>query len=287
MGHSKNQPYNRSSLAYGTPPHIRRSQYDVPLPISEYLSDWERDHEASAVFIELMNLTDVLDHCLEQVYTIRTETQGSSRNLELELNKWVDSLTGDIRRIIIRGSNLNIPGASNLRLAYLATRLLLRRIDLDRERQAPGSNAEQMANRVMEARRTAEDIVVLVQELGEAQLGDYWLPVVAFTFSATVTFLIRCALETEQAAGLAQSGSLRMASDLLDSLRSHHKNFGWDLGDICLAQHSDVIDKLLKSEPPIESSGETSVVLRQHFVPDMAFIDDMFPSTWDILQIME
>ncbi|KAJ6132614.1 transcriptional regulator family: Fungal Specific TF [Penicillium samsonianum] len=276
-----------SSLAYGTPPHIRRSQYDVPLPISEYLSDWERDHEANAVFIELMNLTDVLDHCLEQVYSIRIETQGPTRNLELELNKWVDSLTGDIRKIIIRGSNLNIPGASNLRLAYLATRLLLRRIDLDRERQAPDPNAEHMANRVMEARRTAEDIVVLVQELGEAQLGDFWLPVVAFTFSATVTFLIRCALETEQAAGLAQSGSLRMASDLLDSLRSHHKNFGWDLGDICLAQHSDVIDKLLRSDPPVENSEETNVELRQPFVPDMAFLDDMFPSTWDILQIME
>jgi hypothetical protein len=287
MGDPRNSPSNRSSLAYGTPPHIRRSQYDVPLPISEYLSDWERDHEANAVFIELMNLTDVLDHCLEQVYSIRIETQGPSRNLELELNKWVDSLTGDIRKIIIRGSNLSIPGASNLRLAYLATRLLLRRIDLDHERQAPESNAEQMANRVMEARRTAEDIVVLVQELGETQLGDFWLPVVAFTFSATVTFLIRCALETDQAAGLARSGSLRMASDLLDSLRSHRKNFGWDLGDICLAQHSDVIDKLLKSEPPVGNSGEMNAELRQPFMPDMSFVDDMFPSTWDILQIME
>ncbi|KAJ5450940.1 hypothetical protein N7491_000122 [Penicillium cf. griseofulvum] len=276
-----------SSLAYGTPPHIRRTQYDVPLPIPEYLSDWERDHEANAVFIELMNLTDVLDHCLEQVYSIRIENQGPSRNLELELNRWVDSLAGDIRKIIIRGSNLNIPGASNLRLAYLATRLLLRRLDLDRERQAPDSNAEQMANRVMEARRTAEDVVVLVQELREAQLGDYWLPVVAFTFSATVTFLIRCALETEQAAGLAQSSSLRMASDLLTALRSHRKNFGWDLGDICLAQHSDVIDKLLRSEPLVENSGGMNIELRQPFVPDEAFLDDLFTSTWDILQIME
>jgi hypothetical protein len=286
-GYPDNLSSNRSSLAYGTPPHIRRTQYDVPLPIPEYLSDWERDREANAVFIELMNLTDVLDYCLEQVYNIRIENQGPSRNLELELNRWVDSLTGDIRKIIIRGSNLDIPGASNLRLAYLATRLLLRRIDLDRERQAPDSNAEQMANRVMEARRTAEDIVVLVQELREAQLGDYWLPVVAFTFSATVTFLIRCALETEQAAGLAQSGSLRMANDLLTALRSHRKNFGWDLGDICLAQHSDVIDKLLRSEPPVENSGETNAELRQPFVPDMAFLDDLFTSTWDILQVME
>ncbi|KAJ5230028.1 hypothetical protein N7489_010736 [Penicillium chrysogenum] len=266
-----------SSLAYGTPPHIRRSQYDVPLPISEYLSDWERDHEANAVFIELMNLTDVLDHCLEQVYSIRIETQGPSRNLELELNKWVDSLTGDIRKIIIRGSNLSIPGASNLRLAYLATRLLLRRIDLDHERQAPESNAEQMANRVMEARRTAEDIVVLVQELGETQLGDFWLPVVAFTFSATVTFLIRCALETDQAAGLARSGSLRMASDLFGFVAVASQEL-W---------HSDVIDKLLKSEPPVGNSGEMNAELRQPFMPDMSFVDDMFPSTWDILQIME
>ncbi|CAG8248089.1 unnamed protein product [Penicillium salamii] len=270
-----------SSLTYGTPPHIRRSQYDVPLPIPEYLSDWEYNRAANSVFIELMNLTDVLDHCLEHVYNIRIESQSPTRNLELDLNKWVDSLTGEIRKIIIRGSNLDIPGASNLRLAYLATRLLLRRTDLDRERQAQDPNPEAMANRTMEARRTAEDIVVLVQELGEAQLGDFWLPVAAFTFSSTVTFLIRCALETEQGAGLAECGSLRMASDFLDSLRSHQRNSGWDLADICLAQHSEVIERLLNSSPPVVNS-ETNA--EQHFVHDMAFVDDMFPSIWDTLQ---
>ncbi|KAJ5145912.1 uncharacterized protein N7515_000476 [Penicillium bovifimosum] len=270
------------SHAYGTPPHIRRSQYDVPLPIPDYLSDWDQNSRANAVFIELMNLTDVLDCCLEHVYSIRS-TQVPPRNLELELNKWIDSLTGDIRKIIIRGSNLAIPGATNLRLAYLAIRLLLRRIDLDREKRSPDSNPEQMANRVMEARRTAEDIVVLVQELGEAQLSDFWMPVVAFTFSATVTFLIRCALETERAAGLAQSGSLRMANDLLVSLRSHQKNLSWDLADICLAQHSEVIERLLSSEPPANKADETSV---EPLVPDMTFLQDLFPSTWDILQIM-
>jgi hypothetical protein len=231
-----------------------------------------------------MNLTDVLDHCLEHVYNIRIETQGLTRNLDLDLNKWVDSLTGDIRKIIIRGSNLDIPGASNLRLAYLATRLLLRRIELDRERQSQEPKPEQMANRIMEARRTAEDIVVLVQELGEAQLGDFWLPVVAFTFSSTVTFLIRCALETEQVAGLCYSASLRMASDFLDSLRSHQKRFGWDLADICLAQHSEVIQKLLSSAPLVQNSDGTDVELRQPFMPDMAFVDEMFPSIWDTLQ---
>lgn len=278
--YSELSSFRRSSLTYGTPPHIRRSQYDVPLPIPEYLSDWEYNREANSVFIELMNLTDVLDHCLEHVYNIRVETQGPARNLELDLNKWVDSLTGDIRRIIIRGSNLDIPGSSNLRLAYLATRLLLRRIDLDKERQAPDANPEETANRTMEARRTAEDIVVLIQELDDAQLGDFWLPVAAFTFSSTVTFLIRCALETEQASGLAQSASLRMASDFLEALRSH-QSAGWDLADICLAQHSEVIEKLLNSPPPGQNADAN---VEQHFIHDMAFVDDMFPSIWDTLQ---
>jgi hypothetical protein len=275
---------NRSSLAYGTPPHIRRSQYDVPLPIPEYLSGSERDSEANAVFIELMRLTEVLDQCLEHVYDIHIAADHPTRNHELELNKWVDSLTGNIRRIVIRGSNLDTPGASNLRLAYLATCLLLRRIDLDRERRSEDPSGVQMANRIMEARRTAEDIVFLVQELGEAQLGDFWLPVVAFTFSSTVTFLIRCALETEQAAGLSQSTSLRLANDFLASLRSHQKNFGWDLADICLAQHSEVIEKLLRSGPPADTSNVTHAELSQHFMPDMSFVDDMFPSIWDTLQ---
>ncbi|CAG8132629.1 unnamed protein product [Penicillium olsonii] len=270
-----------SSLTYGTPPHIRRSQYDVPLPIPEYLSDWEYNRAANSVFIELMNLTEVLDHCLEHVYNIRLEGQGPARNLELELNRWVDSLVGDIRKVIIRGSNLDIPGASNLRLAYLATRLLLRRIDLDKERKAQDPSSEVMANRTMEARRTAEDIVVLVQELGETQLGDFWLPVAAFTFSSTVTFLIRCALETEQTAGLAESASLRMANDFLESLRSHQRTSGWDLADICLAQHSEIVEKLLNSPPPVMNSESNA---EQHFMHDMAFVDDLFPSIWDTLQ---
>ena len=228
-----------------------------------------------------MNLTEVLDHCLEHVYNIRLEGQGPARNLELELNRWVDSLVGDIRKVIIRGSNLDIPGASNLRLAYLATRLLLRRIDLDKERKAQDPSSEVMANRTMEARRTAEDIVVLVQELGETQLGDFWLPVAAFTFSSTVTFLIRCALETEQTAGLAESASLRMANDFLESLRSHQRTSGWDLADICLAQHSEIVEKLLNSPPPVMNSESNA---EQHFMHDMAFVDDLFPSIWDTLQ---
>ena len=139
----------------------------------------------------------------------------------------------------------------------------------------------------MDARRIAEDIVILVQELEPAQLGDFWLPVAAFTFVSTVTFLIRCALETEQSAtGLSQSTSLQMADEFLASLRSHQKNFGWDLGDICLAQHSELVEKL-QTSPPISVPSENSTIeARQHLVPDTTFIDELFPSIWDTLQSM-
>lgn len=234
-----------------------------------------------------MHLTEVLDHCLEHAYSINLK--GPERNLDLELNKWILTLTGDVRKIVIRGMSLEIPGASNLRLAYLAVRLLLRRIYLDRERQSPDHNPEQLANQVMDVRQIAEDIVVLVQELESAQLGDFWLPVAAFTFVSTVTFLIRCALETEQsAAGLSQSTSLQMAAEFLSSLQSHQENFGWDLADVCLAQHSELVEKLRTSTSPSTSVPleDPTIEARRQFIPDTAFIDAFFPSIWDTLQSM-
>ncbi|KAM0276895.1 hypothetical protein ACHAQH_006267 [Verticillium albo-atrum] len=142
------------------------------------------------------------------------------------------------------------PGASNLRLAYLSIKLLLRRIELNRDKETANSLPHKLENRYMEVRRTAEEIVSLVQEFEEAQLGDFWLPVAAFTFSHTVTFLIRCALETEDSPlGLSQSPSLNMAKELLDALRQHQAHRGWDLADISLAQHSEIVDKLLTPDP--------------------------------------
>lgn len=236
-------------------------------------------------FIALANLTEVLDYCLEQVYCI--DAQPRTRNLDYELNKWVENLTGEARKIITRGTMLSIPGASNLRLSFLAVRLLLRRIELDRARQEPNVNNDQLSNSLIEARRSVEDIVVFVQELEEWQLGDFWLPVAAFTFASTVTFLIRCALETEQnSMGFSQSPSLQMASDFLSSLKSHQQNYSWDLADICLAQHSEVVEKLLTLKPSDISFNDPALDPRQAFMTDMAFLDEMFPSIWDTLQTM-
>ncbi|KAJ5263500.1 transcriptional regulator family: Fungal Specific TF [Penicillium angulare] len=198
---------------------------------------------------------------------------------------WVENVPIEVRKILTRGINLHIPGASNLRLSFLSVRLLLRRIELDRARQETNADNEMLSNSLIEARRSAEEIVTFVQELEESQLGDFWLPEVAFTFSSTVTFLIRCALETEQnPGGFAQSPSLQMANDFLSSLKSHQEKYGWDLADICLAQHSEIVEKLLTvlpSDIPLIGPGLES---RQFLMTDMAFMDDIFPSIWDTLQ---
>ncbi|ROT42063.1 hypothetical protein SODALDRAFT_269195 [Sodiomyces alkalinus F11] len=265
-------------LAYGTPPRLRREHYDVPSPTHEYLSTSKESQGAEAVFISVVGLSEVLEGFLDYVYLLPGGSACSSvSELELSLDRWIDSLAGDVRKIIIRGTHLGVHGASNLRLAYLSIRLLLRRIELNNHKQSTDSDPEKLSCRYVQVRRTAEDIVLLVQELDARQLGDFWLPMSAFTFSHTATLLIRCALETEEMpAALAKSPSLLLASELLKALRSHQRQHGWDLGDICLAQHSDVVDKLLTPDPSEDPLANPFPELQCDFMPDFPFMDDFF-----------
>ncbi|PHH66533.1 hypothetical protein CDD81_7008 [Ophiocordyceps australis] len=287
------------SLAHGTPPHISRAHYNVPLPRLENLcQDNASDAhvKTASVFIALTSLTDVLDRHLQHVYNVRRQESWDTSNLELSLNNWVESLNGCTRLIIIRGSHLDIAGAANLRLAYLTTRLLLQRIELESDKQAFSSDEERLMNRYIRARRTCEDILLLMQELEAPQLGDFWLSVSAFALPATVNFLLRCALETETSpAGLAQSTSFRIAGDLIATLRMHQQKSAWDLADICLAQHAEVVDKVLGgvvelnwqaegSSSGSHSSSGVQAETQEFVMPDASLIDQFFPSLWDPLQ---
>ncbi|ROW07338.1 hypothetical protein VMCG_03939 [Cytospora schulzeri] len=195
-------------------------------------------------------LSEVLDVYLVHLHDLRSSRRAtSSFDPEVVLSRWEESLSGDARRLILRGTDLNIPGASNLRLSYLFVRLLQRRIELDNGRQ----NGDQtdtifLSNRYVQIRRAAEDIVLLVQELQSPQLNDFWLPTAAFIFTSTIAFLLRVALETEETAGgLAESLSLRLAKDLLAALQAHQQHSHWELGDICIAQYAEVVEKLAVS----------------------------------------
>lgn len=236
------------------------------------------------MFIALVHLTEVLDQQLQHVYDVGRERSGNTTHLELALNSWVESLTGSCRLIIIRGSMLDIRGAVNLRLAYLTTRLLLQRMELESDKHLYGSHSESVMNRYMHARHTSEEILILLQELQAEQLGGFWLPVTAFAFPATVNFLLRCALETESSlAGLAQSGSFRIARDIVTTLRGHQTRHGWDLADICIAQHADIVDRILSGVTEDHEGGDT-VDIQEFVMPDASILDQYFPSLWDPLQ---
>lgn len=261
----------------------------MPPPALEYLCDNQStdiERRTASIFIALLSLTDVLDNHLQFIYNVNKDSSTSTTDLELALNSWVESLTGNNRLIILRGSNMHIPGASNLRLSYLTTRLLLQRIELEADKQVYDANDQRLANRYIQARRTAEDILLLTQELKPEQVGDCWLSTHAFSYPATVNFLLRCGLETENSpAELVQCASFRIAHDLITTLRKHQEQHSWELADVCLAQHAEIVDKILASvshEPQQENNG---VFEPSEFVmPDASIIDSLFPSLWDPLQ---
>ncbi|KAK6201959.1 hypothetical protein LQW54_009172 [Pestalotiopsis sp. IQ-011] len=277
-----------SSFAHGTPSHIQDGQYDVPSPDKAYFDQqWAEPciRQAEDVFIALYGLTEVLSCCLQHLYCVRRAGSNQISNLEFKLNQWVEKLETNVRRIITRGSFLEFPGAANLRLSYISVQLLLRRLELENDRETYGPDSDMLANRYMQVRRTAEEIVLFVQELGDEQLSDFWLPMSAFMFSSTTTFLLRCALETETSqAELATSTSLRLAWDLVMALRSHRDRCGWDLGDICLNQHAEIIEKLI-APPSAQATDDVPIAtLSEMSLPDIPFMDQLFPNLWDTLQ---
>jgi hypothetical protein len=71
---------------------------------------------AASCFVALTTLTEVLGRCLEQVYHLERDLskipEASPFDLEILLTKWEDSLSDDLRRLVIRGTKLIGPGAA-------------------------------------------------------------------------------------------------------------------------------------------------------------------------------
>ncbi|KAJ0311258.1 hypothetical protein COL516b_001963 [Colletotrichum fioriniae] len=278
-----------SSLAYGTPPQLRSGQHDVSIPTAEQLcgpAPNPVDYEATSVYLAFVALARFLDSYLERIYDLEKTSAAGPWDLEVLLTQWEDSLDNNIRRRIIRGGeSLDIPGSANLRLAYLYIRLLLRKWELDAEKAANADHTSSIPMRCyLEVRRAAEEIVLLVQELKDPQLGDYWLPLLTFAFTSTTKFLLRCALETENTvSGLAQSMSLKLARDLINSLQVHRQK-AWDVGDLCIAQYSEVIEKLATSTSSAEFPEQPVDMpeLQEYVSTSVPDIDELFPSLWDM-----
>ncbi|KAI9708817.1 MAG: hypothetical protein M1820_003772 [Bogoriella megaspora] len=275
-----------SSIAYGTPPHLTRGQYDVEIPRFTGASRSDEsftDQDMSPSFIGLITLTEILRLYLEHVYHLRRATGDSSALEDLHLQgrliQWEHSLPSDLKHTILWGSSFMLPGSSNLRFLYLYFKFLIRKLELDTEKSHQSINPIISNSLHVPVRAAAEEVVIFVQKLDEQALSDFWLPFVAFALSSTVAFLLGCALELENdVSGLARSVSLKLAQDMITALQFHRKGFGWDLGDICLAQYSKVVEKL------VTLSKESAYELpdfQQFWTFDVPSLDESLQGLWD------
>ncbi|KAI5242406.1 hypothetical protein E4T43_04858 [Aureobasidium subglaciale] len=273
-----------TSLAYGTPLLVHRTQYDVPVPSIESLAYSPVSSIQLAglsVFTALLTLTDVLSQYLEHMYRISRSAANdrsptSPFNLESLLLDWEDTLPDDIRRLVIRGNNLGREGAGNLRLSYLAVKLLLRRILRDATNLPP--DHESVVQARIQTQRVAEEIVLHVQELQRPHLRGFWMPTNGFTLTSATLFLLRDALKVTNR---TSDTSLKLAKDMIACLQTHRNDETWDLADDCLSNCTDMTS-IIEARRNRESPG---IVDTQYCSDnDLLTFDDValsFPSAFD------
>lgn len=276
--HADNSPL-RCSLAYGTPLQVHRAQYDVPLLKEDDIcapGAPPSQNAAASIFIALTTLTEVLGRYLEHIYAVSDtlySSELSGADLERLLNEWEDSLTDDIRRLVLRGNNLNAPGAANFRLAYLSVKLLLRRIQLDLEKSMMHIEDDAAALSFIHAQRAAEEIVHLVRELNESHLRGFWMPAHAFSLTSATTLLLRIGIRMRNS---SRNTPLRMARDMISTLQSHREKYNWDLADHCLNNCRDLVARIGSLEPETDLSTQIFPEFQENLDIDPSILEELF-----------
>lgn len=229
-------------------------------------------------FVALAELTEVLYAHLDAIHDLQKPRYATYGTLKSKLQDWAESQHGAQRKIILRGSNLSEPGSANLRLAYLSVQFLQARIELEHFKQALSARGTpSILIDYSKALRAGEEVVLFISELEAPQLNDFWLSESGTLISCVMSFLIRMAIETDGAVGVASSKSsaLSLATDLASTLKLHKELADWDVGEACLAQHSQVVDKLKEMEQDRPLADFDSEFLNSLML-DGGFLDIMF-----------
>ncbi|KAI9729355.1 MAG: hypothetical protein M1834_006878 [Cirrosporium novae-zelandiae] len=245
-----------ASLAHGTPPHIHREQYDVPLPGLDILVEkpsedtvetGSQDRRRGAhCFIALCQLTEILGEVLHLMYNLQipngTARLKSIRRFETHLDEWEDSLPSWLNPIESDFDRL-APGARSLQLSFYALKMCLSRAALHEFTRS--GEADDIAARLYHQSRcqkAARVVVDFVVSLQADDLDVFWLPYSAYHFTSATTLTLRCALEAENDDTAREC--ITNAKDLINRLRSAKDNQGWDLAEICLAQCEAVVNQM-------------------------------------------
>ncbi|KAL3493915.1 fungal-specific transcription factor domain-containing protein [Aspergillus germanicus] len=244
-----------ASLSHGTPPHIHRSQWDVPLPDSDsLLVDLSAGQafpgdvrvQGGHSFVALCSLTTILGQILPLIYALESQSLDHSfrtlRRHETTINEWEESLPSWLRPTS-PAFERKAAGALNLQLSFLAVKLCLARMALlEIHRSSEPSAEEDKLYYRSRCRKAARAVIDFTTTLSEEEIDAFWLPYTAYHFTSAATMTLRCALEAESA-DTAQE-CVASAKSLIDFLRRMKDELNWDLADICLGQCEAVVDRL-------------------------------------------
>lgn len=231
------------NFAQGTPPHINKAHYDVPIPTIEFLASDRKSipkhYRAAECYIEFCKLTEIIGDVLPLIYHIRSgndnvAAQQTSKS-EIELNrwhqhrpKWIDYNNFESRPAI--------PGLVNLQISYLSVRMLLRRLAWHEICQRDPDPPSSWLESCLEA---AENIVRFLCSLKTVDLAGFWLPYNAHHFTSAVTLMLRCALQTSD--HTIRKRSMDSARILVDCLKKYKEELNWDLAEVALSQSEAVL----------------------------------------------
>lgn len=133
--------YHRASLTTGTPPHIILANFDVEIPDLELLgvpTDDDTDsisanpiHTGAYSFVYLCRLTEILGSVLPLIYSLEppsaSDPQKLLRRVATLLDEWEDSIPEWLNYERDQFKR-HAPGALNLRLCFLATKMCISRL---------------------------------------------------------------------------------------------------------------------------------------------------------------
>ncbi|KAH8653573.1 fungal-specific transcription factor domain-containing protein [Xylariales sp. PMI_506] len=240
-----------ASLSHGTPNHIQNDQWDVTLPTLESVAvgsagdegfDSDSHRKGAQSFIALCQLTKILGDILPLVYSLKPQKVEGQwkilRRIETDIDAWEDQLPyflnpGDdeLQR--------NAPGALNLKLSFLAVKMLICRVAVQ---ISDPSDLNDMQYYQSKYRKAAKAVIDFVLSLTPDELWAFWLPYTAYHLTSASTLMMRCAIEAndEQTARECVSS----AKSLIDYLRHAKDTASWDLADICLGQCAAIVDQM-------------------------------------------
>lgn len=240
-----------------------------------------------AIFCALSDLTSLLHKVLTFVYDVHRERVSSDLDTEETLSEWIHSLDENLREIVLHGLSLHVPGAGNLRLSYLFIQLVLRRIALEAERHTPEPRDALLRSLQSQCHSTSENILQFTRLLQHQQLTGFWLSASTFIYPTAMSFLLRCALDTNGVASQAMRERSRVnAKDLLDVLECHKNTSSWDVGDLCLVQYKEIVESISSSGVPSEQQSndviDSDMLMMDFLTVDTAYLDQFFPGLWDV-----